>query len=226
MPKRIRFRASAPAPAEPHAAPSSPPRRIRVSAPPPEPTPPEDPPSSPVVVLPPPGEPDQPVTPHVTLSEPPPRPAPPPPAPSPAGTRRGRPTKDMQRAQRIAREVFGYDGLHEAQKEAIASVLKGRDTLAIMPTGSGKSAIYQVAALSLSGPTVVVSPLIALQRDQVEALEENAPGQAALVNSTLRPAEREAVLSAFEEGEVEFLFLAPEQLSNEETLARLRSTLR
>ncbi|WP_246580880.1 RecQ family ATP-dependent DNA helicase [Deinococcus aestuarii] len=215
MPRRIRLRVSPPDSAESHPVPSSPPRRIRVSAPPAEPTPPGDPPSSPVVLPPP-------AAPRVSLAEPPPRPAPPPPAPSPAGARRGRPTKDMQRAQRIAREVFGYDGLHDAQKEAIASVLKGRDTLAIMPTGSGKSAIYQVAALSLSGPTVVVSPLIALQRDQVEALEESAPGQAALINSTLRPAEREATLSAFEEGEVEFLFLAPEQLGNEETLARLR----
>ncbi|GBF07044.1 RecQ family ATP-dependent DNA helicase [Deinococcus aerius] len=119
--------------------------------------------------------------------------------------------------------MFGYDRLHEAQKEAIASVLGGRDTLAIMPTGSGKSAIYQVAAMSLGGPTVVVSPLIALQRDQVVALEENAPGQAALVNSTLRPAEREETLEAFTEGEVEFLFLAPEQLAHAETLERLRA---
>ncbi|GMA15984.1 RecQ family ATP-dependent DNA helicase [Deinococcus metallilatus] len=134
-----------------------------------------------------------------------------------------RPTKDMQRAQRIAREVFGYDKLHAAQKEAIQSVLSGHDTLAIMPTGSGKSAIYQIAALSLSGPTVVVSPLIALQRDQVEALEQNAPGQAALINSTLRPADREATWEALEERELEFLFLAPEQLSSEETLERLRA---
>ncbi|WP_034385587.1 ATP-dependent DNA helicase RecQ [Deinococcus sp. YIM 77859] len=134
-----------------------------------------------------------------------------------------RSTKTMQRAQRIAQDVFGYDHLHAGQKEAIESVLAGHDTLAIMPTGSGKSAIYQIAALSLSGPTVVVSPLIALQRDQVEALEESAPGQAALINSTVKPAERAATFAALEEGDLEFLFLAPEQLSSEETLERLRA---
>lgn len=134
-----------------------------------------------------------------------------------------RPRKDMQRAQQLAREVFGYDRLHPAQKQAIGSVLDGHDTLAIMPTGSGKSAIYQIAALLRGGPAVVVSPLIALQRDQVGALEENLPGQAALINSTLRPAEREEVLAALEAGELDFLFLAPEQLTAAGTLARLRA---
>ncbi|MBB5236018.1 RecQ family ATP-dependent DNA helicase [Deinococcus budaensis] len=161
---------------------------------------------------------------------PPPAPAavpsePPAPAtlPAPPAEPPVRPTRGIRRAQRIASEVFGYDRLHPAQQEAIGSVLAGHDTLAIMPTGSGKSAIYQVAALALGGPAVVVSPLIALQRDQVQSLEENAPGQAALINSTLRPAEREATFEAFAQGEVEFLFLAPEQLTNEETLARLRA---
>ncbi|BDP40144.1 ATP-dependent DNA helicase RecQ [Deinococcus aetherius] len=206
------------------------PRRIRVRVPEPEPAEPQDATPPPVTAHPPGTRVPEPAafgpargrTPESRVKAPERAARPAPPAPARSATPRGRPTKDMQRAQRIAREVFGYDGLHPAQKEAIASVLKGRDTLAIMPTGSGKSAIYQVAALSLGGPTVVVSPLIALQRDQVEALEESAPGQAALVNSTLKPAERESVLAAFEEGEVEFLFLAPEQLGSEETLARLR----
>ncbi|ACO47567.1 RecQ family ATP-dependent DNA helicase [Deinococcus deserti] len=134
-----------------------------------------------------------------------------------------RPTKNIQQAQQIAREVFGYENLHPAQQEAIASVLGGHDTLTVMPTGSGKSAIYQIAALSLSGPTIVVSPLIALQRDQVLALETYSPGQAALLNSTVRPCDREATLEALSMGDLEFLFLAPEQLSNEETLERLRA---
>lgn len=134
-----------------------------------------------------------------------------------------RPNRDMQRAQTIAREIFGYDRLHPAQKEAIASVLRRRDTLAIMPTGSGKSAIYQIAPLSLGGPAVVVSPLIALQRDQVDALEAALPGHAALVNSTLRPHEREEAFARLEDGTLDFLFLAPEQLTSEETLARLRA---
>ncbi|SMB90235.1 ATP-dependent DNA helicase RecQ [Deinococcus hopiensis KR-140] len=129
----------------------------------------------------------------------------------------------MQRAQRIAHEIFGYDRLHPAQKEAVASVLRRQDTLAIMPTGSGKSAIYQIAALSLGGPAIVVSPLIALQRDQVDALEAALPGHAALVNSTLKPPEREEAFARLEGGALDFLFLAPEQLTSEDTLTRLRA---
>ncbi|MBB6098883.1 ATP-dependent DNA helicase RecQ [Deinobacterium chartae] len=125
-------------------------------------------------------------------------------------------------ARRLAREVFGYEQLLPAQEEAIRTVLGGRDTLVVMPTGAGKSAIYQISALDLEGPTLVVSPLIALQRDQVDTLEAFSPGCAALLNSTLRPPEREAVLEAFVGGDLEFLFLAPEQLASEETLERLR----
>ncbi|ADV67798.1 ATP-dependent DNA helicase, RecQ family [Deinococcus maricopensis DSM 21211] len=130
--------------------------------------------------------------------------------------------KDLARAQQIAQDVFGYDHLHPGQKEAIGTVLRGQDTLAVMPTGAGKSAIYQIAALSLNGPTVVVSPLIALQRDQVDALEAYSPGSAALVNSTLKAHEREAAFAAFRTGDLDFLFLAPEQLTSEETLRTLR----
>lgn len=73
--------------------------------------------------------------------------------------------------QRIAQETFGYKRLRPGQEEVIQAVIEGHDTLAVMPTGSGKSAIYQIAALRLSGATVVISPLIALQRDQVEAIK-------------------------------------------------------
>ena len=71
----------------------------------------------------------------------------------------------------LARTRLGFDGLRPGQEEAVRAVLGGRDVLAVMPTGSGKSAIYQLAALELPGPTIVVSPLIALQRDQVEAID-------------------------------------------------------
>ena len=90
-----------------------------------------------------------------------------------------------------------------------------------MPTGSGKSAIYQIAGLLLGGTTVVVSPLIALQRDQVEALEETDTAAAEL-NSTLSESRREETLEDAEEGQLDYLFLAPEQFANEETTARLR----
>jgi len=99
---------------------------------------------------------------------------------------------------------------------------KGSDTLAVMPTGSGKSAIYQLAGLLTPGTTVVVSPLIALQRDQVEAIQEANAGDAALINSTLTERQRDATLAAIERSEVEFLFLAPEQLANPATRDRLK----
>ena len=71
-----------------------------------------------------------------------------------------------------AREKLGFDELRPGQLEAVEAVLEGRDTLAVMSTGSGKSAIYQLAGLLIDGPTIVVSPLIALQRDQMEAVDE------------------------------------------------------
>src|SRR5437588_10204682 len=104
--------------------------------------------------------------------------------------------------RRLAREHFGFAELRPGQLEGVESVLAGRDTLCIMSTGSGKSAIYQLAGLLLDGPTVVVSPLIALQRDQVESIEGE---EAALLNSTLTERARERTLEEAEEGEVQFL---------------------
>src|SRR5689334_23245401 len=92
---------------------------------------------------------------------------------------------------KIAQERFGYNRLHKGQELAVRAVLEGHDTLVVMPTGSGKSAIYQLAASLISGPTVVVSPLIALQRDQVQAIADQDVGEAAVVNSTINQAERE-----------------------------------
>jgi ATP-dependent DNA helicase RecQ len=128
------------------------------------------------------------------------------------------------RIKRVAQECFGYDEPRSGQVEAIRSVLDKRDTLAVLPTGSGKSAIYQIAGLLTAGPTLVVSPLIALQRDQVEGIEEHQAGGAALVNSTMRFAERQKTLEDLEDGALEFLFLAPEQFSNAETMDRLRAS--
>ena len=122
--------------------------------------------------------------------------------------------------QATSREAFGFE-LRPAQLEAAGAVVGGRDTLVVMPTGSGKSAIYQVAALLVDGPTVVVSPLIALQRDQVEAIEEADAGEAAALNSARPASERRETLDRFDRHELEFLFLAPEQLANDETLARI-----
>jgi ATP-dependent DNA helicase RecQ len=131
--------------------------------------------------------------------------------------RRGR----TDRIERVAREAMGFDALRPGQREAIESTLAGRDTLAVMSTGSGKSAIYQIAGLLIPGATVIVSPLIALQRDQVGALRERAAGGAAQLNSSIGRAEREEALAELAEDALEFLFLAPEQLGNADVLAEL-----
>lgn len=93
-------------------------------------------------------------------------------------------------------------------------MLDGHDTLAVMPTGLGKSAIYQTAALLIPGATVVISPLIALQRDQVEKIEEQQIAEASVVNSAIPEAERQETFENLEHNKLEFLFLAPEQFNN------------
>jgi ATP-dependent DNA helicase RecQ len=121
-----------------------------------------------------------------------------------------------------AAEAFGWPDLRPGQLEAMISVLEGRDTLVVLPTGAGKSAIYQVTALLIAGPTVVISPLISLQRDQIDGLVGQLPGSAVAANSAMgRRAYREA-FAAITDGAAEFLFLAPEQLTNPETMAALR----
>lgn len=123
----------------------------------------------------------------------------------------------------IAKKRFGYDGLRSGQEDAIRSILAGHDTLAVMPTGSGKSAIYQMAAFLIPGCTVVVSPLVALQRDQVKAIALQDVGDAALVNSAVAAGDRAEAFEQLEDGDLEFLFLAPEQFNNPETLERLQA---
>ena len=111
--------------------------------------------------------------------------------------------------------------LRPGQREAIEAALDGRDVLVVMSTGAGKSAIYQIAGLLTPGSTVVVSPLIALQRDQVDGLREVAAGGAAQLNSSLPRAEREEALHELAEDTLEFLFLAPEQLARRDVLDEL-----
>ena len=122
----------------------------------------------------------------------------------------------------VAAAALGFEELRPGQGEAITAVLEGRDVLVVMPTGSGKSAIYQIAGALLDGVTVVISPLIALQRDQVETIADEEIAEAAEVNSTVPASERRDALEQLEDGSLEFVFLAPEQFANEETLARVR----
>jgi ATP-dependent DNA helicase RecQ len=122
----------------------------------------------------------------------------------------------------LAHDRLGFERLRPGQLEAVESVLSGRDTLCVMSTGYGKSAIYELAGLMLDGPTVVVSPLIALQRDQMESIDEGEGLTAGVLNSTLSRRAREEALEEAEEGELEFLLMAPEQLAKPHVLADLR----
>ncbi|MGV9905851.1 RecQ family ATP-dependent DNA helicase [Streptomyces sp. NPDC003388] len=127
-----------------------------------------------------------------------------------------------RRLRETAAEVFGWDELRPEQLTAMRWVLEGRDALVVMPTGSGKSAVYQVPALLLPRPVVVVSPLLALQRDQIAGLPggERGPGAVA-VNSDLGAAETEAAWEAVRDGAVRYVYLSPEQLANDEVVGRL-----
>ncbi|MER7616636.1 RecQ family ATP-dependent DNA helicase [Nonomuraea wenchangensis] len=126
--------------------------------------------------------------------------------------RRGR------RLRAAARRRFGWERLRPGQQEAMEHLLAGRDVLLVMPTGAGKSAVYQLPAQLLDGPTVVVSPLIALQRDQVAGLLKADAGGAVAVNSTTSV---DSGLEQVTAGAAEFVFLSPEQLAKADVVERL-----
>ncbi len=126
--------------------------------------------------------------------------------------------KSKGQIRRLVQKTLGYEQLRPGQEAALRSILEEHDTLAVMPTGSGKSMIYQAAGSQLPGPTIIVSPLIALQRDQVEAIEEQDIGKARLINSMIKASQAQEAFRDLQEGNVQFLFLAPEQFNNAETL--------
>jgi ATP-dependent DNA helicase RecQ len=121
---------------------------------------------------------------------------------------------------RVLRRRFGLDELRPGQEEVIRNVVAGRDTLAVLPTGAGKSLCYQLPALLLPGATVVVSPLIALMNDQAEKLDR-AGVDTARMNSTLKRSDESEALDDIEEQEKEIVFVTPERLNDGETLQRL-----
>ena len=122
----------------------------------------------------------------------------------------------IDRAKTILNETFGYDEFRPLQQDVISNVLKGKDTLVIMPTGGGKSLCYQIPALIFEGLTIVISPLISLMKDQVEQLDEfGVP--AVYLNSTLTDEEYRYNVSKLRAGEVDLLYLAPETLMMEST---------
>ena len=117
----------------------------------------------------------------------------------------------MPTPESILKETFGYDSFLPFQKEVIDNVLSGHDTLAVMPTGGGKSLCYQIPALMLDGLTVIVSPLISLMKDQVEQLRANGV-PAVFLNSSLSPQAYQQNFSWLEDGSVRILYVAPETL--------------
>ena len=116
--------------------------------------------------------------------------------------------------EQILKSVFGYKEFRQGQREIIQNILDGRDTLAVMPTGGGKSLCYQIPALIFEGITVVVSPLISLMQDQVGALLENGV-DAAFLNSTLNLDEYKKTVRDIKSGRAKLLYLSPEALATE-----------
>jgi ATP-dependent DNA helicase RecQ len=126
-----------------------------------------------------------------------------------------------RRLRGTARRVFGWQHLRPAQLSAMKAVMKGRDVLAVMPTGAGKSAVYQVPAVLLGGPVVVVSPLIALQRDQMQSLLGSGALRTAAINSAQRRSDNETAWASISASSVDVVFLAPEQLAKPDVTDRL-----
>ena len=130
-------------------------------------------------------------------------------------------TRELTKMKRTLRDVFGLDRLRLGQAEVIRSVLEGKNTLAIMPTGAGKSLCYQLPALHIPGTTVIISPLISLMKDQVDKLGE-AGLEASQLNSSLTSSEHEQNLEQIKTESTNFIFVTPERFTNQAFLADLR----
>ncbi len=127
----------------------------------------------------------------------------------------------MDRAAQLLGTVFGFDDFRPGQAEIVQAVTEGRNVLAIMPTGGGKSLCYQLPALCRDGVTVVISPLIALMRDQVRALREAGVEAGALTSGNTQD-ENDEVFRALDEGRLKLLYMAPERLASGGTQSLLR----
>ncbi|ACF13323.1 ATP-dependent DNA helicase, RecQ family [Chloroherpeton thalassium ATCC 35110] len=127
----------------------------------------------------------------------------------------------LGKAEAILQKTFGYPHFREGQDRVILSLLKGQDSLVVMPTGQGKSLCYQIPALMQEGLTLVVSPLIALMKDQTDSLRaRNYPARA--LNSQTPQAEIQAIFSGIYQNRLKLLFIAPERLQNEGFLSDMR----
>jgi ATP-dependent DNA helicase RecQ len=125
-------------------------------------------------------------------------------------------------AREALRRYFGFDDFRPGQEEIVNTIVSGKNALVVMPTGGGKSLCYQLPALMLDGPTLVVSPLIALMKDQVDAL--CAKGiEAGTINSMLSPSEQDEVISALAAGRIKIVYVAPERFGQRRFVEALRA---
>ena len=120
----------------------------------------------------------------------------------------------MDKAHQLLKSVFGYDSFRPLQKDIIDHVISGQDALVLMPTGGGKSICYQIPSLLLEGTALVVSPLISLMKDQVDALQANGIAAEALNSSNDEYVNR-IIRSRCQNGEVKILYISPERLMTE-----------
>ncbi|WP_423237175.1 DNA helicase RecQ [Clostridium tertium] len=120
----------------------------------------------------------------------------------------------MNKAMEVLEKYFGYNSFREGQSEIISNILRGRDSLCIMPTGGGKSICYQIPALIFNGITLVISPLISLMKDQVDSINDIGI-KAEYINSTQSLDEIKEILKRCYDGEVKLLYIAPERLESE-----------
>ncbi len=126
----------------------------------------------------------------------------------------------LSQARDILKETYGYDEFRGDQSEIISTLLNGGDALVLMPTGGGKSLCYQIPSMIREGVGVIISPLIALMQDQVDALRQQGV-QSAYINSTLTPEEQRAVEQKMRQGDIDLVYVSPERLLNERTLSLL-----
>ncbi len=129
----------------------------------------------------------------------------------------GETRKIKEKALKALKQYYGYDAFRPGQERVVASILSGRDALAVMPTGAGKSVCYQIPAVLFPGITLVVSPLISLMKDQVQALNQSGI-RAAYLNSSLTPGQFVAALRNARQGMYKIIYVAPERLLTERFL--------
>jgi len=132
------------------------------------------------------------------------------------------PTPTIQDARDLLKSAFGYEAFRPGQEAAVSAILSARDTVVVLPTGGGKSLCFQVPALLMPGLTVVVSPLISLMKDQVDALTARGL-PAAFINSSLSSAQVSDRLARVDRGEIKLLYVAPERFDFGRTAERLRN---